>query len=50
MPIDGLPALIYGMGRYKLTEFWKFTVPMYFVRILFACAGAIVLFPVTAGS
>jgi di/tricarboxylate transporter len=50
MPIDGLPALIYGMGKYKLTEFWKFSVPMYLVRIVFMCAGAIVLFPVTAAS
>jgi di/tricarboxylate transporter len=46
MPIDGMPAMIFGMGKYKLTEFWKFTVPMYLIRILALCAGAVVLFPV----
>jgi hypothetical protein len=45
MPIDGLPALIFGMGNYKITEFWKFTVPMYFIRILALCGGAVLLFP-----
>ncbi|GAA2227558.1 SLC13 family permease [Promicromonospora sukumoe] len=46
MPIDGLPAMIFGMGRYKLTEFWKFTVPMYLIRILVLSAGAVLIFPV----
>lgn len=45
MPIDGLPALIMGMGGYKLPEFWKFTVPMYFIRIVALCIGAVLLFP-----
>ena len=45
MPIDGLPALIFGMGKYELTEFWKFTIPMYFIRILALCVGAVLLFP-----
>jgi di/tricarboxylate transporter len=45
MPIDGLPALVFGMGNYKITEFWKFTVPMYFIRILALCGGAVLLFP-----
>ena len=45
MPIDGLPALIYGMGKYKLPEFWKFTVPMYFIRIVALTAAAVVIFP-----
>ena len=45
MPIDGLPALIMGMGKYKLTEFWKFTVPMYFIRLIFLCVGAVIVFP-----
>lgn len=45
MPIDGMPAMIFGMGKYKLTEFWKFTVPMYLIRILVLCVGAVVLFP-----
>ena len=34
MPIDGMPAMIMGMGKYKLPEFWKFTVPMYLIRII----------------
>lgn len=45
MPIDGLPALIYGMGKYKLIEFWKFTVPMYFIRIVALSGAAVLFFP-----
>ena len=45
MPIDGLPALIYGMGKYKLPEFWKFTIPMYFIRIIALSIAAVVIFP-----
>ncbi|MCM8711697.1 SLC13 family permease [Clostridium sp. SYSU_GA19001] len=45
MPIDGMPAIIFGMGKYKLPQFWMFTVPMYFIRILALCIGAVVLFP-----
>ncbi|AND79022.1 SLC13 family permease [Streptococcus pantholopis] len=45
MPIDGMPAMILGMGSYKLTDFWKFSVPMYFVRLVALCIGAIVMFP-----
>lgn len=45
MPIDGMPAMIFGMGKYKLKEFWAFTVPMYFVRILALCLGAVIMFP-----
>lgn len=45
MPIDGMPALIMGMGNYKLPEFWKFTIPMYFIRIIALCIGAVILFP-----
>lgn len=45
MPIDGMPAMILGMGKYKMTEFWKFTVPMYFIRIIALCAAALILFP-----
>lgn len=48
MPIDGLPALIMGMGKYKLTEFWKFTVPMYLIRLIFLCIGAVIIFPMSA--
>lgn len=45
MPIDGMPAIIFGLGKYKLPEFWLFTVPMYFIRIFALCLGAIILFP-----
>lgn len=45
MPIDGMPAMIFGIGKYKLPEFWVFTVPMYFIRILALCLGAVILFP-----
>lgn len=45
MPVDGLPAMIMGMGNYKLPEFWKFTVPMYFFRIVAMCIGAVLVFP-----
>lgn len=45
MPVDGMPAMIMGMGNYKLTEFWKFSVPMYFVRIIFLSLGAVLVFP-----
>lgn len=45
LPIDGMPAMIMGMGSYKLTEFWKFTIPMYFIRLLALTAGALLMFP-----
>ena len=45
MPIDGLPAMAYGMGNYTMAEFWKFTIPQYVVRLLFLCAGAMIVFP-----
>ncbi|SDC17390.1 SLC13 family permease [Parafannyhessea umbonata] len=45
MPIDGLPAMAYGMGKYTMPEFWKFTIPMYFVRLVFLTAGAMLVFP-----
>lgn len=45
MPIDGMPAMIMGMGKYKLPQFWIFSVPMYLIRILALCFGAIVIFP-----
>lgn len=47
MPIDGLPALIYGMGKYKLPEFWKFTIPMYFIRIIALSIAAVLIFPLS---
>ena len=45
LPIDGLPALILGMGKYKLKDFLKFAVPMYLIQILFLAIGAMIAFP-----
>lgn len=45
LPVDGLPAMIFGMGNYKLSEFWGFTIPMYFIRLIVMCLGAILVFP-----
>uniref|UniRef100_UPI00261EDDA1 SLC13 family permease n=1 Tax=Microbacterium sp. TaxID=51671 RepID=UPI00261EDDA1 len=45
LPIDGLPAMIMGVGKYSLWQFWKFTIPMYFIRLLALSAGALLLFP-----
>lgn len=45
LPIDGLPAMVMGVGKYSLVQFWKFTIPMYFIRLLALTAGALILFP-----
>lgn len=45
LPIDGLPAMVMGVGKYSLVQFWKFTIPMYFIRLLALTAGALLLFP-----
>ena len=45
LPIDGMPAMIMGAGDYKITEFWKFTVPQYFIRLLALTIGAVLIFP-----
>lgn len=46
LPIDGLPAMILGMGKYKLSQFLKYTIPMYLVGILALVIGAMIAFPV----
>ena len=46
LPIDGMPAMIMGAGNYKIGEFWRFTIPQYFIRLLALTAGALLLFPV----
>lgn len=46
MPIDGLPAMIMGLGNYKLTEFWKFSIPLYIVTIIVMSAATTLVFPV----
>lgn len=45
LPIDGMPAMIMGAGDYKIGEFWKFTIPQYFIRLLALTIGAVVIFP-----
>lgn len=45
LPIDGMPAMIMGAGKYNMIEFWKFTIPQYFIRLLFLTAGAVLVFP-----
>ncbi len=45
MPIDGLPAMAFGLGKYKLTEFWKFQVPLWLLSLLAVTTVSILLFP-----
>ena len=45
LPIDGMPAMIMGAGDYKIGEFWRFTIPQYFIRLLALTAGAVLIFP-----
>lgn len=45
LPIDGLPAMILGMGKYKLSQFFKFAIPMYLIQIIGLAIGAVVVFP-----
>lgn len=45
MPIDGLPALAMGMGKYKLVEFWKFQVPLWLIQIMVVVCSAVILYP-----
>ena len=46
LPIDGLPAMVMGVGRYNIKQFWMFTIPQYFIRLLALTAGALLFFPV----
>ena len=45
LPIDGMPAMVMGVGNYKIMEFWKFTIPQYFIRLLALTAGSLLVFP-----
>lgn len=45
LPIDGQPALIFGMGRYKLSQFLKFTIPMYLIQMVALALGSVIAFP-----
>ena len=44
MPIDGMPALAMGTGKYKLTQFWAYTIPLYVMQLVFVSAAALILF------
>lgn len=44
MPIDGKPALAMGTGKYKLTQFWAYTIPLYIMQLVFLSAAALLLF------
>lgn len=44
LPIDGLPAMILGMGNYKLKQFLIYSVPMYLIQILGLAVGAVIAF------
>lgn len=46
MPIDGTPAMVFGMGKYTLPEFWKFTVPEFMIRVLAISLGSMLLFAI----
>ena len=45
LPIDGMPAMALGMGKYKLSQFLVYAVPMYLIGILFLSIGAVIAFP-----
>ena len=45
LPIYVIPPMIMGAGDYKITEFWKFTIPQYFIRLLALTAGSLIMFP-----
>ena len=44
LPIDGLPALTMGTGKYKLTEFWKFVLPLWVMMLVYYSVMSVVLF------
>lgn len=45
LPIDGMPAMIMVTGKYTGMQFWKFTIPQYFIRLAFLTAGSMIMFP-----
>lgn len=45
LPIDGMPAMILGYGKYSAKEFWVFTIPQYFIRLIALTVGALIMFP-----
>lgn len=47
LPIDGMPAMVMGIGKYNIIQFWKFTVPQYFIRLIALTVGAVLVFPLS---
>jgi di/tricarboxylate transporter len=45
MPIDGMPAMVMGVGKYKLVDFWKFTLPLWVIQILVTVIACVTFFP-----
>ena len=45
LPIDGMPAMIMGVGNYNIKQFWKFTILQYFIRLIALTVGAVLIFP-----
>ena len=45
LPIDGMPAMVFGMGEYNLKEWWIFTFPLHFIRLLAITIGVLIVFP-----
>ncbi|MGO2083806.1 MAG: SLC13 family permease, partial [Vagococcus sp.] len=45
LPIDGMPAMILGYGKYTAKEFWQFTIPQYFIRLIALTVGSLIMFP-----
>ena len=44
MPIDGQHAMAMGTGKYKLTEYWAFMIPMWVVQMLWTTFAAVTFF------
>ena len=45
LPIDGMPAMVMGVGDYNIKEFWKFTIPQYFICLLYTSTALASLLP-----
>lgn len=45
LPIDGMPAMVMGVGKYNIIQFWKFTIPQYFIRLIALTVGSVLIFP-----
>ena len=44
MPIDGMHAMAMGTGKYKLSEYWAFMIPMWVVQMLWSAFAAVTFF------